>query len=419
MLRLFISLYLVIIIGISAINWLSERLWLQLNDQEQQPLSSQFSPIAQLTQALPYLIKNEAQLIQLKRNSALKINEIPLNNIAWLNSQLAQMDQGQVVVNYNQFNEPLFYVKSSNANKVYQVGPISNIPVDKSHRYLILVFSYFILAIVIAFWTRPIWRDLQRLANMAEQIDNERFTTINHVQSRSVISPIVNTINQMAKRIQKLLLEQKQLINAVSHELRTPLSRLRFSVALIENLDKKQQTEINQDINEVENLVEEMLSYSRLEYVAKQQTKSHVDISQLLNNQIEKLQRGCSIKLVNHVQNSMTCFCNGQLLERATQNLITNAIRYANSEIIIATEIIQQQLQITIADDGCGISKAQSVDLFKPFTRVDKSRNKEQGGYGLGLAIVQKVMDFHNGKCLLESSNSGGALFKLILPLKT
>jgi two-component system, OmpR family, sensor kinase len=417
MLRLFISLYLVIILGIAAINWASENIWLLLSSQQEHVLSQDILPIEQLAQALPFLIKNRQEFELLKQNSSLAINEIPVNDVAWLETQLVELNQGKSVVSYNQFNQAIVYIKSSFTDSFYQIGPIIKPKIDDKIKYFIMAFSYFILALIIAFWTRPIWRDLKRLSNMAEKIDDNSFTTIENIHSRSVISPIVNTINQMAKRIQKLISEQKQLINAVSHELRTPLSRLRFSLALIEDLDEKQLRDINQDINEVETLVEEMLGYSRIEHIAHQQEKSPVNISQLLNNQIEKLQRGCSKTLINNVNNHLTCLCNGNLIERATQNLITNAIQYASNNIFISAQINEKNLQIIIEDDGCGISKAQSLDLFKPFTRVDKSRSKQQGGFGLGLAIVQKVVDWHQGKCLIESSTHGGALFKILIPL--
>ncbi len=418
MLRLFVSLYLVIIIGITFINWSSEALWIHLNDHQEQGLSKDILPVEQLAQSLPFIITNKQQLKVLIQKSALKISEIPFEDIAWFENQLIRLNQGKVVISYNQFNQAIVYVKSSFSESVYQLGPIITPAINTKTKTILLIFSYLILAIIIAFWTRPIWRDLKRLSDMAEQIDNNKFTAVTNIQSRSVISPIVKTINQMAKRIQNLIYEQKQLINAVSHELRTPLSRLRFSVALIENLDEKQHTEINQDINEIETLVEEMLGYSRLEHVAHQQKKEHVEISQLLKNQIEKLQRGCSLLLVDKVTANLSCVCNGNLIERATQNLITNAIQYANNKVYISAKIIENNLQIIIEDDGCGIDKDQSLDLFKPFTRVDKSRNKAQGGFGLGLAIVHKVIDWHQGKCSIETSEHGGALFKILIPLR-
>jgi two-component system OmpR family sensor kinase len=162
--------------------------------------------------------------------------------------------------------------------------------------------------------------------------------------------------------------------------------------------------------------VDEMLGYSRLEHIAQHQKKTKINVSELLNNQIEKLQRGSHIRLVHNIDESILCHCYGDLLERATQNLITNAIRYARSEVIVSASISSTYFTIKVEDDGCGIPPEDRADLFKPFSRVDKSRDKQNGGYGLGLAIVKKVIDWHNGQYFIEDSLQGGALFTLRIP---
>jgi len=221
----------------------------------------------------------------------------------------------------------------------------------------------------------------------------------------------------MAARIQLLIQEQKQLVNAVSHELRTPLSRLRFSFALLNNIEEKQQKEIEQDIEEIEALVDEMLSYSRIEHVAQRQKNNMVNISELLINQVEKHQRSTHIALNQEISPLLNIYCNGELLERACQNLITNAIRYAKQQIIITAKIQHNQLMISVDDDGEGIPKEEWTTIFEPFHRIDQSRNKALGGYGLGLAIVKKAADWHQGQCFVSESSLSGVSFTLTIPL--
>jgi two-component system OmpR family sensor kinase len=412
MLRLFISLYLVIIVGIAFINWGSEYLWFKMND----PINHELTSVKQLATGLTHLINNKQQLAQVQQATDLAIIEIPINNIAWLDEQLRVLEQGQAVVNYDSNDQALIYVKSHSLQSVYQIGPLVQTETNERVQYFLLVISYLFLAGIIAFWTRPIWRDLQHLSTMVAKINNNEFTLGKTVNYRSPISPIVKTINHMALKINRLLSEQKQLVNAVSHELRTPLSRLRFSIALIDSLEEKQQEDLNQDISEIENLVDEMLGYSRLEHIAQHQKKMQINVSELLHNQIEKLQRGSHIRLVSNIDESILCQCYGDLLERASQNLITNAIRYARSEVIVSASISSTNLIIKVEDDGCGIQPEDRADLFKPFTRVDKSRDKQKGGYGLGLAIVKKAIDWHNGQCFIEDATQGGALFILRIP---
>ena len=105
--------------------------------------------------------------------------------------------------------------------------------------------------------------------------------------------------------------------------------------------------------------------------------------------------------------------CHGSLIERACQNLITNAVRYAKNQVVVSAKIENEQLIITVSDDGNGISKEDRDKIFKPFTRVNKSRNKNDGGFGLGLAIVKRIIDLHHGQCHVEPSSLGGCEFIL------
>jgi len=419
MTRLFASLYSLIILGIFIINWGSETLWQHFNQQK--PSGDSFLA-EQLVSIIPSLSPTKEQLIKIQQTTNIAIKEIPLDDIAWLPKQKNQLNNGQTVVIYDQTDQMLMYVKSLVNNSVYQIIPLIDSPKNQQinliEKYLILTLSYLLLAVVIGIWTRPVWRDLTQLSTMAEQINNNQFSGHKPIVSRSPISPIAKTINHMAIHIQRLINEQKQLIDAVSHELRTPLSRLRFSIALVNDLDEQKTRAINQDISEIEYLVDEMLSYSRIEHLAQEQKKSSVNISELLTNQVDKLQRGNnSIKLNLRIEPAVYLVCYGELLERASQNLITNAIRYAKQQVLISVKLSENNLLLMIEDDGCGIPSEQRAQLFNPFTRIDKSRNKQQGGYGLGLAIVKKSIDWHHGQCLIEQSLLGGASFTCIIPI--
>jgi len=130
-----------------------------------------------------------------------------------------------------------------------------------------------------------------------------------------------------------------------------------------------------------------------------------------------KAQHSTDKMLTLELQDELFCLCNGHLIERASQNLITNAIRYADNLVEIKANIQNNQLIISVSDDGCGIDGEDEESIFQAFTRLDKSRNKQQGGFGLGLAIVKRIMDWHQGQCTIEKSTLAGAKFSLILQL--
>lgn len=421
MLRLFISLYLVIILGISLINSATEYLWQQIAPEEQNELSF----LTDVIESTSSLISNDLEFIQYQQQTNFTLTKVAINDIAWLDEQQKRLHSGKSVVIYTPAEALIVYIKSSYNDDIYQFGPFITAGVDEQLKYVLMLFSYILLAIIIILWTKPIWRDLLYLSAIAKQIDNNEQLAVHPVKSRSAISPIVKTIQQMATRIQMLIEEQKQFINSVSHELRTPLSRLRFSIALLESSNEKIENsnannrnhDIEQDVKEIETLIDELLSYARLEHISQQQMKTPVNISAVITEQCKKLQRGTVITLNNKIQEDIVCACNQHLFDRATQNLITNALKFAHEKVNVEAHIDQSAnlLIVTITDDGPGVPEELLNDLFEPFKRADK--NNKHSGYGLGLSIVKKAALWHNGTCTVRNSSHGGAIFSLMIPI--
>ena len=434
MIKLFISLYLAIVIALLTINWGSELLWQQLTLNDESENIAEIQQAVSFAKALPALVGNDAKKVQLftqQSNMALAI--ISLDDIAWLSEQKSRLLAGEAVVIYDHQQRPLIYLhakhmQENKSTSLYQLGPLeTSHHADNSYensndentqlKYIILAISYLFLAAFIALWTRPIWLDLVKLKKMASDISAGNLAISCKINKRSPTAIVVQTFQNMAKRITQLLLEQTQLVNAVSHELRTPMSRLRFSLAMLDNAKPEQIEGISNDLQEMETLVDEMLNYSRIETLDQAHSKTIVNISELLENQIEKQKRSTDKTLTLALQDDLACLCNGHLIERASQNLITNAIRYADKKVEIKATIQNNRLIISVSDDGCGIDDKDQESIFQAFTRLDKSRNKEQGGFGLGLAIVKRIMDWHQGQCTIEKSTMGGAKFSLIIPL--
>jgi two-component system OmpR family sensor kinase len=428
MFRLFISLYLAVVFGLLTINWISESLWLYLSQhlntsnttQKNTSLPTQFIPdeltyTLALAKSLPVLIQaDENKREQFERQTGIDLKFFSENDIAWLPEQEVLLQLGEPIVTYNQQEQWVIYINSAEDQRVYQLGPLVTPSNEQPYiKYLILVISYLLLAAFLALWTRPIWADLLQLKNMAERITLGDLEVSQKVNAGSPTAIVVQTFVDMASRITRLIAEQQQLVNAVSHELRTPLSRLRFSLAMMKNIDATQLSDINKDVQEMENLIEEMLGYARIESISQSLHKSNVNMSELLFHQIDKQQRGTDKTLTLVVDENLFFHCHGSLIERACQNLITNAVRYAQQQVVIRAKIENKQLVITVSDDGCGIAEKDQDKVFKPFTRIDKSRNKIDGGFGLGLAIVKRIVDLHHGHCQVKDSSLGGCKFEM------
>ena len=161
-----------------------------------------------------------------------------------------------------------------------------------------------------------------------------------------------------------------------------------------------------------------MLDYARLEAQVVKLQMHKVDVGELVDNLVEKLAPlpGAPIVLKHQPQISLTC--DGHYLERALQNLLVNAKRYGRDQVLFSVQQQQDHVLFVVEDDGIGIPKAQRDSILQPFVRLDQSRSKGHGGFGLGLAIVSRIVTWHHGTLAIEDSVLGGAAFKLRLPNK-
>jgi len=418
----------VIIVGLLSINWLSEQLWQQFVEPENSE-SQQWHHLEKVAKILPLLngVKSQSKesiISNLSKALDVPIKTALMSDFSWLKEQEKKLMAGEVVLNYDEQDNVIFYVKFLKNPNVYQLGPFSrNVQLEtrfQNLKWLFLCFSYLLLAGVIALWTRPLWRDLKQLTNMASEIANGKLDVAVYANKHSPINQIVITFKDMAHRIIRLLSDQKQLVNAVSHELRTPLTRLRFSLAMLEGANEEQCKDMEQDVSEIEALIDEMLSYARLENINQDIKKTSVELTSLITNQINKLVRISDLTI--RWEKPAPCFynCNEHLLERAIQNLSTNALRYAKGNIEISLVTTQRYVKIIVEDDGQGISEQDREKIFEPFFRLESHRNRtenqQKGGYGLGLAIVQRICEWHKASCTLSDSKLGGCRFIIDLP---
>jgi len=414
-----------------SINWLSEQLWQQFVAPENSA-SHQLHYLEKVIKVLPILLNETPKpknfiVTELSKELNVPISVVSMNEFAWFEEQKEQLLSGKVIRNYDKQDNIIFYVRSLANNSVYQLGPFKQDTLLESHyqnlKWLFLFASHLLLAGIIALWARPLWRDLKQLNYMAGEIADGKLDVTIYGNKRSPIKQIVSTFQDMAHRVIRLLSDQKQLVNAVSHELRTPLSRLRFSLAMLEGANENQRADMIQDVGEIETLIDEMLSYARLENVNQGIKKSSVDLTALITNQVNKLSRSGDLIIEWKKPESLYYYCNEHLLERAIQNLSTNALRYAKYKVIISLELTLNGIKISVEDDGEGIAEQDRDKIFEPFFRLESHRNRDQnqekGGYGLGLAIVQRICEWHKASCILSDSTLGGCHFTIYLPKDT
>ena len=242
------------------------------------------------------------------------------------------------------------------------------------------------------------------------------------------ISRLGLSFNSMADHIQRLMYVQKEMIHAVSHELRTPVARIRFGVQMIEDCQnsesvQKQVKGIDGDIQELDELIDEILTYARLEQGGPVLAFQQADVAAIVSQVVaEQSSDKPEIEITSEFKNDSEVWkesdVEARYIHRSIQNLVGNAKRYANSRVKVVCSFDAETCRIDVEDDGSGIPEDQWESVFTPFSRLDDSRTRSSGGYGLGLSIVRRILYWHGGQAFLGRSSMGGAKFSLVWPRK-
>jgi two-component system osmolarity sensor histidine kinase EnvZ len=214
--------------------------------------------------------------------------------------------------------------------------------------------------------------------------------------------------DKMRKRIMRHLNQRSEMLSGISHDLRTPLTRLKLQLSFIE--DKDLSKKMSADIDEMEKMLNEYLQFTSSTFVEKDET---FDISELIENIIKKYNnKDISNKIIPRI------YMSGRknLIKRSINNLIDNSIKYAK-KIEIQLNKKNNNISITLDDDGIGIPKNEYQNVFKPFYKIDKGRADSKSSVGLGLAITSDIIKSHGGNIILEKSHLNGLRVKVFLPL--
>ena len=228
----------------------------------------------------------------------------------------------------------------------------------------------------------------------------------------SIVRETAHAMNEMQKRIRKLLRDRNLMLAAISHDLRTPITRLRLRMHMMTDNDVMHEN--LKDLDEMETMIDQVLSYSK-DAAASEESHSMDMVALLLYLCDELYEQGVHIDC--HTTVNRAPF-NGRhvALKRAFRNLLINAAKYADN-VVVSIEKKEQQLSITVEDDGPGIPDADLERVFTPFYRVDIARSSKTGGSGLGLAIAHDVIYSHGGSIKLENRSQGGLRVLVILTL--
>ena len=346
--------------------------------------------------------------------------------------QAEKLDSGELAIDAE---GDVIYHRLKQTPQVLKVGPISPganpdqpriLPLDLRIRLLTWSLIGLFLAVAVWFWVRPVWRDLEALRQTARALGEGHFETRSPEARSGAFELLTETLNGMAERIQRLIATQKELSSAISHELRTPISRMRFALEMLTETDEREEQErlwqmMNVDLEELDNLIDSSLTYSRFEREQPEPHLTAIEFAPWLEEEVESMRiLGRSLELsvdCSKLPDSQEVELDQKSMPYAVTNLLRNAIKYAKTKISVSTEVVNGRIRVYVDDDGIGIPEEERQRVFFAFTRLDRSRDRATGGYGLGLAIVRLVLEQHGGTVTADESPLGGARFTLEWPL--
>ena len=455
-LKIFFAFWLMAIIAITSTRWISS----QFRDVEKVralPIEKQQPFIKAKNRLLKQTANNKVPLSKLfnPKNKRLPKEvwlKSPRNKDILTNSIFARPDLVRQVEQHAFENPVILRVrgyelagpfKLNVRNRDYQMfigKPIKNkdmaglwtgMPLEI--RILTAVVVTGILAWIFSWYiTRP----LNRLTQASNHFGKGKLHTrvVSIANRNDEVGQLAKAFNQMAERIQSTLTAQQRLLGDVSHELRSPLTRLQLALSLAQKVEHKPAElekyfqRFDLELDRLEQMIAQALRLSKLENDLQQLNASVTDIGNLIENIISDNNISIEQKhlVVTYVANTnISLDVDAMLLRSAIENLITNAIRYSpeNSEITIELDRSNDEVSISVADQGDGVSSEHLEDIFKPFYRTSLARDRVSGGTGLGLAIANKAVTAHGGhisaKPANENSDKPGLIVTIVLPILT
>jgi signal transduction histidine kinase len=234
------------------------------------------------------------------------------------------------------------------------------------------------------------------------------------VTKKDELGELANSFNSMTKIINEMIRSKEQLLLDVSHELRSPLTRIKVAMEFLP--DGKAKESISEDISEMEKMITEILETERLNSNYGKLNLEIYNISEIIKEVSEDFKdRQPGIKLID-IPKQVLLNIDVNRIKTVFNNILGNSLKYSknqNQPIEISLSEQEKEIKIQIRDYGVGIPEKDLPFIFEPFYRVDRSRSKDTGGYGLGMSLCKKIMDAHGGKIEIKSSVNKGTTVEL------
>ena len=291
----------------------------------------------------------------------------------------------------------------------------------------ITLLSLFVLSLGVYGLLVPMQRRLREVNYALHRMKSGDMTLRLPVDGTDEMASLAINYNSMSDHIQRLIEAQRELMRAVSHELRTPVARIRFGMEMLAEEDdyeyRIQQVDmIDKDIEALNTLIDEIMTYAKLEQGTPSLDFEKIVLFEVLDQVIvetEALKTQKEIELLAPPIN-LVVDAERRYLHRVVQNLVGNAVRYCDHKVIVSGGVDDAGMAyVQVEDDGAGVPEEERQRIFEAFARLDDSRTRASGGYGLGLSIVSRIAYWFGGQIAVDQSPIlGGARFTMSWPAR-
>ncbi len=426
MARHFLTLYLLIVLTLAAASWGQERLWEAYAGRaygaamaEDPVHAAVLTLVEQQVRSVP-AAERRRFVAGLADRTGIDLELFDLADIAGEDTQ-ARLARGQAAY-MNSADGRTWMLRRLSDGGVLAFRYAAADSGRSAFEIAMSLLFYAVIALVIMLWLWPLTRDLRRLERATATFGDRNWSFSADINARSQIYPLAKAFQRMAARIDSLIGSHKDMSNAVAHEIKTPLARMRFELEMARAAGDPAQLathlrNINSDIEELDGFLRAALDYAILERAEVALNVAEHDFTVILPAMTESVKRSGPAHLQVRCEvdpGATRVACDGHLMETVLRNLLYNALRYARTQVCVAFAIQPGgRYQLTVDDDGPGIPAPDRRRVFGSFVKLGEP-GANKAGYGLGLAIVQRVVDWHAGEVSIAQSALGGARFVIL-----
>ncbi|MBI1208856.1 MAG: HAMP domain-containing protein [Azospirillum sp.] len=261
--------------------------------------------------------------------------------------------------------------------------------------------------IIVRYLTVPLTRVARAAERFGQDLSAPPLPEVGAAEARAV----ARAFNEMNRRIRQFVEDRTRMIAAISHDLRTPITLLRLRTEFITDPDER--ARMRATLAEMEGMIAATLAFARDD--AADEPRLRVDLAALLSSICyDMADAGLPVRF--EPESKVSLECRPGALRRALTNLLDNSVKYGGGARVSLAES-EREIRILIDDDGPGIAEAEQEAVFRPFYRLEPSRNREFGGVGLGLSVARTIIHGHGGAITLANRPEGGLRVTLTLPL--